>query len=93
MPNVINWMEGGKTPLMSADGLYELGFRLMMCEISLLLAATSAVQERLQRIRDLGGPQITDAVAFDEFNQLIGMPGVFGLDSRFVSSQSAPASN
>jgi 2-methylisocitrate lyase-like PEP mutase family enzyme len=87
VPKVINWMEGGKTPLMHPEYLHELGFRLMLCSISLLLAATSAVQERLQRLHDFGAPQINDAgVAFKEFNELIGMPEVLDRESRSVAA-------
>jgi 2,3-dimethylmalate lyase len=86
VPKVINWMEGGKTPLLAPEDLRGLGFAIVLCSISLLLAATGAVQERLKRLRDLGQPQPVGPLAFDEFNRLIGMPEVSLLESRFATS-------
>lgn len=88
-PKVINWVEGGKTPLLSPARLRELEFRIVFCSLSALLAATSAIQERLRQLRDLGGPQPAGALAFDEFNELIGMPDVLRLESRFAVQEPA----
>ena len=84
-PKVINWVEGGKTPLIDPARLLELEFRVVFCSLSALLAATSAIQERLARLRDLGATQPVPAVAFDDFNELIGMADVTELERRFTA--------
>jgi 2-methylisocitrate lyase-like PEP mutase family enzyme len=43
VPLLFNWAEGGKTPPVGRDRLRELGFRLVICPVSTLLAATQAV--------------------------------------------------
>jgi 2-methylisocitrate lyase-like PEP mutase family enzyme len=82
-PKVINWVEGGKTPLIDPARLLELEFRLVFCSLSALLAATSAIRERLDRLRDLAAPQPAPTIAFDDFNALIGMADVADLERRF----------
>jgi hypothetical protein len=39
---------------------------------------------RLARLRDLGAPQPAGGLAFDEFNDLVGMPDISELESRFT---------
>jgi 2-methylisocitrate lyase-like PEP mutase family enzyme len=82
-PKVINWVEGGRTPLMDPDRLRELEFRIMFCSLATLLAATSAIQTRLQTLRDLTAPQAVGGLQFDQFNELIGMPDIAELETRF----------
>ncbi|MGH2851859.1 MAG: isocitrate lyase/PEP mutase family protein [Solirubrobacteraceae bacterium] len=84
-PKVINWVEGGKTPLIDPDRLLELEFRVVFCSLSALLAATNAIQERLARLRDLGAAQPVPKLAFDGFNELIGMADVAELERRFTT--------
>jgi 2,3-dimethylmalate lyase len=91
-PKVMNWMEGGKTPLLPPQRLRELGFRIMLCSISMLLAATGAMQQRLKQLLDLGAPQPIGALAFNELNELIGMPEVSRLETRFAASRTTTES-
>ena len=83
-PKVINWVEGGRTPFVDPHRLRELEFRVMFCSLAALLAATSAVQARLVRLRELAAPQPVSALAFEQFNELIGMPDVAALETRFT---------
>ncbi|HEY1777667.1 MAG TPA: isocitrate lyase/PEP mutase family protein [Solirubrobacteraceae bacterium] len=82
-PKVINWVEGGKTPLLHPERLRELNFRLVFCSLATLLAATGAIQERLAALRDIAAPQPVGRVQFDEFNELIGMSDIEDLETRF----------
>jgi len=83
IPKVINWVEGGKTPLLDPERLSELNFRLLFCSLATLLAATGAIQERLAKLRDIAAPQPLARLQFEGFNELIGMPEVSELEARF----------
>lgn len=83
-PKVINWVEGGRTPLLDPARLRELEFRIVFCSLAALLAATRAIQERLVRLRDLGSPQPSGGLDFEHFNELIGMTDVATLEQRFA---------
>jgi 2-methylisocitrate lyase-like PEP mutase family enzyme len=89
-PKVLNWVEGGRTPLVAAERLRALEFRIVFCSLSALLAAAGAIQERLLRLRGLTLPQPVGAVAFDDFNDLIGLDDVSGLGVRFGGRAVAP---
>jgi 2,3-dimethylmalate lyase len=88
VPKVINYVEGGKTPLMDPQQLLELNFRIMFCSLTALLAATTAVRDRLAVLREIAGPQPEPAMAFDAFNELVGLTDVARLEER-VASQPA----
>ena len=85
-PLVFNWAEGGRTPPISFDRISALGFSLVIYPIATLLAATSAVRAVLQTIRTDGTPiAAMDALpTFDEFTDLIGLPEVRELETRFA---------
>ena len=55
-PLLFNAVEGGRTPLLELPRLRELGFRLVLCPVTALLAATAAVQQALADLRRSGKP-------------------------------------
>jgi 2,3-dimethylmalate lyase len=82
VPKVINFVEGGKTPFPDVEQLGELGFRLMFSSLTALLAATGAVRERLAALRDATAPQPAPPLAFDEFNEVVGLSDAQALEGR-----------
>ncbi len=82
---VFNWAEGGKTPPMSYERLAALGFALVLMPITTLLAATQAMQRALAELRRDGTPlaAVDRLPPFDDFLDLIGLPEVRALESRF----------
>ncbi len=85
IPLLFNWAEGGKTPPLPLDRLAELGFAMVIMPISLLLAATRAMQQALASIRRHGTPLkiVPDLPTFAEFTDLIGLPEIVTLQQRF----------
>ncbi len=85
MPLLFNWAEGGKTPPLPHSRLAELGYALAIFPISTMLAATTAMQRALAGIRSEGTPlPILDQLpTFDGFLDIIGLPEVRDLESRF----------
>lgn len=78
---VANMVERGRTPLLAIDELAELGFRLVVSPLSGLLRATRALQEAygaLRREGSLAG-HLDGLVAFDDFTDLVDLPGWQGL--------------
>lgn len=82
---VFNWAEGGKTPPLPYERLADLGFALVIMPITTLLAATQAMQRALAELRRDGTPVtvVERLPAFDDFLDLIGLPEVRALESRF----------
>jgi 2-methylisocitrate lyase-like PEP mutase family enzyme len=86
VPKVINYVEGGKTPFPDVERLRELGFRLMFSSLTALLAATGAVRDRLAVLRDATAPQPEPPLAFDAFNELVGLSDAQDLEARVSAS-------
>jgi 2,3-dimethylmalate lyase len=85
IPLLFNWAEGGKTPPLPLERLTELGFAMVIMPISLLLAATQAMQQALAAIKEHGTPVgILDGLPkFGEFTDLIGLAEITTLEQRF----------
>ncbi len=85
-PLVFNWAEGGRTPPISLERIAELGFSLVIYPIATLLAATAAVRSVLQTIATDGSPiaAMDSLPTFDEFTDLIGLPEVQALETRYA---------
>ena len=86
VPLLVNWAEGGKTPPLTHDEIVELGYAVVIMPISTLLVAARAMQEVLARIRRDGTPAgaLADMPTFGEFTDLIGLPEIVELESRFA---------
>jgi 2-methylisocitrate lyase-like PEP mutase family enzyme len=54
VPAMANMVEGGRSPLLSADELLELGYRLVIFPNAITRAATFAIRELLQVLRSTG---------------------------------------
>ncbi|MFJ9779666.1 oxaloacetate decarboxylase [Amycolatopsis sp. NPDC101161] len=85
VPLLFNWAEGGKTPPLGRGRLRELGFRLVLCPISTLLAATEAMRAVLGRIAADGTPAgaVRDLPGLTAFADLVGLPEIEEIGGRF----------
>ena len=86
VPLVFNWVEGGKTPPLPYDDIAQLGFKLIVMPISTLFAATKAMQQVLQQIKQDGTPvnALATMPTFDEFTDTIGLPEITDLEQKFA---------
>lgn len=84
-PLLFNWVEGGKTPPVSAERLEEMGYSLVMFPISTLLGATREMRRVLREIRERGTPGALsgESPSFSGFVEFIGLPEVRELEGRF----------
>ena len=84
-PVVANMIEKGKTPVLPKDKLAELGFHLILYPLAGLFAAAHALAAIYEKIRQdqttLGAEQ--QLMAFDEFNDLIGVEEKYALAERY----------
>lgn len=86
---LFNWLEGGKTPSLSLERLKELGLRLILFPLGMLLASAQAVREALAQMRADGTPApIMDSLPpFEEFTDLIGLAEIRKLEERFAEEE------
>ncbi len=84
-PLVFNWAEGGRTPPLPLARVAELGFSLVLFPIGTLLAATAGIQAVLARLKSDGTPAAAGLMPFDGFTDLIGLPEIQALETRFTT--------
>ena len=77
-PLLFNWVERGRTPMMTLERVAELGFALVLFPVATLFSATTGMQRYLAELRATGTPlgAPDDAVSFDEFTDLVGLPEI-----------------
>jgi 2,3-dimethylmalate lyase len=84
-PIVANMIEKGKTPVLPKQQLAELGFHLILYPLAGLFAAARALGSIYETIRKqdttLGAE--TPLMAFDEFNDLIGVETKYKLAEKY----------
>lgn len=87
-PLVANMMEGGKTPLLSAEELRKIGFRLVVFPLSALFAATYAIREVFRTLKTKGITKsyMNRMVTFEEFNKLVDLPKYKQLEHKYKSA-------
>ncbi len=88
-PLVINMFWGGKTPLVPAEQLATLGYRIMIVPSDLQRAAIRAMQRAAAEIRTCGhtAAMAEDMVSFAEREELIGLAEAQALQHRFLKGQ------
>jgi methylisocitrate lyase len=88
LPLLFNMARSGKSPYLSLQEAYELGFDYALCPIEPLFAMHKAVKEMMETFMRNGCS--TNAIAdrltsFDEFNKFIGLSEVVARQERFGS--------
>jgi len=81
---VANMVEKGKTPLLTPQELADLGFRLIVSPLSLLLAATKAIGDAAQVLATSGTMRenLENLVSFDSFTDIVGLPEHLATEQR-----------
>lgn len=89
IPLLFNWAEGGKTPPLDCHRLRELGFRIIIFPLSMLLTSMESTRRALAAIYAAGTPiPIMDRLpGFPEFLDFIGLPEIRELEQRFTVSR------
>ncbi len=84
-PLLYNWVENGKTPMLSLDEIRTLGYKLVIFPVSLLFNATHAMLATLEAFKQGLVPieRTEPAVSFSQFTRLIGLPGVIDLEQHY----------
>lgn len=73
VPLLANMLEGGRTPILRPAQLEELGFRIVIYGISLLMRITRTMQETLQDILSGDLKLSGTGVSFSEYKAIVGM--------------------
>lgn len=84
-PLVANMIEGGATPIQPAESLHSMGFTLVLYPLSVLYASAAAALSTLKDLHRNGTTTNPSMLSFEQFNELVGLPGVRSLAERLAS--------
>lgn len=86
LPMMANMADGGKTPILPAARLKELGYAFAIYPSMTSLVAASAMEQALRRLKNEGLSQSPDQEMFDfmEFCELIGFDKVWEFEKRWA---------
>ncbi len=84
VPQLANMLEGGRTPLIPPDELFEMGFSMIAYPTSILFRVTRTVERTLAAIRDGTLDRAEKGVGFDEFKDIVGFADWAAIEDRFA---------
>lgn len=86
-PLVANMIEGGSTPISSAQTLSKMGFNIILYPLSVLFANTFATMNILKELKKSGTTSKfkQKIVNFDQFNDLVELPKFRKLEKKYSS--------
>ncbi len=85
-PLVANMIEGGATPLLSANMLHKIGFKLILYPLSILFANAYASLQILRELRKSGTTSRfkKNLVAFEQFNDIVDLAKFKRMEKRYI---------
>ncbi len=85
VPLVANMVNGGRTPLLSADKLRRMGFQMAIHPAIGFLSAGAALDKGFRdlALHGVTSPEI-DLYSFDEFNKLMGFEDVWRFEEKYA---------
>jgi 2-methylisocitrate lyase-like PEP mutase family enzyme len=91
-PLVINMFQGGKTPLLAASHLQELGYSLVLVPSDLQRAAIHGMQRAAETLLGEGSTAnfADHMVSFAERDRLVGLESYVELDDRYAKLERQP---
>lgn len=86
LPMMANMSDGGKTPMLSAQALREIGFSLAIYPSMTSLVAAAAMERALRHLKASGGSVAPgdDLFDFNEFCRRIGFEEVWDFEKRWA---------
>ena len=84
-PLVANMIEGGATPIISAQTLYKMGFKIILYPLSVLFANTFATMNILKELKNTGNTEKfkQKVVDFDQFNDLVELSKFRKMEKKY----------
>ena len=88
-PLVANMIEGGATPMNSAQTLNKIGFNIILYPLSVLFANTFATMNILQELKNTGttSKYKQKVVNFDQFNNLVELDKFKKMETKYKFSK------
>ena len=86
IPLMANMLEGGRTPILKPAELEQLGFRIVIYGISLLMRSVKIMADSLQDLRSGELKMVGSGVGFEDYKRIVGFGRWADLEKRYSSS-------
>lgn len=84
-PTLANLVPGGRTPMLPARQLQEIGYAIAIHPVTGFLAAARSLEKSYSCLREGGDlDKSLDLYPFAKFNELIGFPEIWDFDKRYA---------
>ena len=89
LPLVANMVEGGSTPVLSADDLRDIGYTMVIFPVTGFLAMGAAVKSVYQHIKDHGSTTGADVPLYNfaEFSKMMGFEDVWNFEKKWADAE------
>jgi 2-methylisocitrate lyase-like PEP mutase family enzyme len=88
-PLIINLVEGGKTPMMTAEELQGMGYKVVLYANTALRSSVKAVQDAMRSLRETGntGAITSEIISWDERQRLLRLATYQDIEARHLSAR------
>lgn len=89
VPVLANMLEHGRTPLLSAKELQEIGYDLVIFCVSSTYVTAKAVTDLMKILKTEGTTRnyLDKMISFEEFNKLIGLPQIRLIEQKYATGR------
>jgi 2-methylisocitrate lyase-like PEP mutase family enzyme len=85
-PCLANMVPGGKTPILPADQLQAIGYKLAVYPVMLLSASISAMQAALAALRPGASAPLPPSISFSDLQKVVGFPEYWARETRYQAN-------
>ena len=85
-PCMANMVPGGKTPILPAERLQAIGYKLAVYPVMLMSAAIAAMQAALAGLRPGATAPLPPSISFTELQTLVGFPDYWDRETRYKAN-------
>jgi 2-methylisocitrate lyase-like PEP mutase family enzyme len=82
-PCLANMVPGGKTPILPAPQLADIGYKLALYPVMLLSSAIAAMQATLAALRPGAAVALPPGIAFADLQRVVGFPDYWEREARY----------
>lgn len=89
-PHMANMLPGGKTPMLTAKELQEIGYSVVAYATACTYTITKAVRDLFEALHRTGTTAGFEdrMVKFDEFNRLVGLEEIKEIEEKYMGTES-----
>jgi len=81
-PKMANMVEQGKTPFLTPDQLHEIGYKVVIYPVSLMLAAIRAMEQTLATLQDQH--DLDQRITFGHLQEIVGFPDYYRDEKKYA---------